>query len=151
GGGIVVVAVDVSQQADQFGEGLRVEASVFSEAVLGASAELVQRPARFGDADDGDVEITAPDHFLQGGEDLFVGEVAGGAEEDEGVGKRRVLRRIVAGGGVRGGCSAHFCSTWPPNSKRMAESRRSAKSASPRELKRWNRAALRTGEGAPSS
>ena len=42
-------------------------------------------------------------------------------------------------------------STCPPNSKRSAESNFSAKSSSPRELKRANRAALSTGAGTASS
>ena len=56
------------------------------ERVFGAGFELVEVPAGLGDADDGDVEGAAFDHRLERGEDFFVGEVAGGAEEDEGVG-----------------------------------------------------------------
>ena len=56
------------------------------DAVAGAAAELLERPARLGDADDRHVEAAAPDHRLQRREDLLVGEVAGGAEEDERVG-----------------------------------------------------------------
>ena len=47
---------------------------------------MVEVPSGFGDADNGDVERPSLDHGLQRGEDLFVGEVAGGSEEDQGVG-----------------------------------------------------------------
>src|SRR6185369_17710992 len=88
------------------------------------------------DTDDGHVEVAAACHRLQGGEDLLVREVAGRAEKDEGV-------------GTRGGHD--FFSTWPPNSNRIAESRRSWNSASPRELKRSKSEAARTCAGTPSS
>ena len=42
-------------------------------------------------------------------------------------------------------------SRWPPNAKRIAESSLSAKSASPREVKRSNSAAVSTGAGTASS
>ena len=88
------------------------------ERVFGAGFELVEVPAGLGDADDGDVEGSALDHRLQRGKDFFVGEVAGGAEEDEGVG---------VGGGIGGivrfsislSLSDYFVagfSRWPPNS-----------------------------------
>src|SRR5262249_59871874 len=73
---------------------------------------------------------------LQRGEDLLVGEVTRRAEEDEGV-------------RARGGHD--FFSAWPPNSNRMAESRRSWNSASPRELKRSKSEAASTCAGTPSS
>jgi hypothetical protein len=56
------------------------------EGVLSPGFELVEVPSGFGDADDGDVERASLDHGLEGGKDLFVGEVACGSEEDEGVG-----------------------------------------------------------------
>src|ERR1051325_3364188 len=105
-------------------------------AVPGPGAQLIHRPPRFRDADDRHVEMTAASHRLQGREDLLVGQVPGRTEEDE-----RVRRR--------GGHD--FFSTWPPNSNRMAESRRSWNSASPRELKRSKSEAARTCAGTPSS
>ena len=42
-------------------------------------------------------------------------------------------------------------SSWPPNCLRIAESTLSAKSASPREVKRSYSAVVRTGAGTPSS
>jgi hypothetical protein len=52
------------------------------DAVLGALLQLLKIPAGFRDADDRNVEVTAPGKSLQGGKNLFVGQVAGGAEKD---------------------------------------------------------------------
>src|SRR5213076_899841 len=115
-----------------------VEPSVPLDALPGARPELLERPVRPRDADDGDVEMPAPGHGVEGRKDLLVGEVAARPEDDEPVGARR----------------AHLpgpFSTWPPNSNRMAESRRSWKSASPLEAKRSRSAAARTCAGTASS
>src|ERR1051325_11069553 len=91
-------------------------------------AKLRALPARPADPDDGHLEATAPGQRLQRRKNLLVGQIAGGAEEHEGV--------------RRGGCHFHLFGTcagfsaWPPNSRRIADSTRLAKSASPRELKR---------------
>ena len=140
---VVVVAVDVAQQPAELGEGRAVEPAVLLEAVARPRLELVEVPAGLGDADDRHVEVAALHHRLQRREDLLVGEVAGGAEEDERVGVRvahraRPLASLAAG-----------FSTWPPNSKRIADSSLSGKSASPRELKRSYSAAVSTGAGTP--
>ena len=58
------------------------------EALARPRAQLLEVQARLGDADDRHVEAAAPHHRLERGEDLLVGEVAGGAEEDERVGAR---------------------------------------------------------------
>ena len=71
-----------------------------------------QVPARLGDADHRHVEMAAPDHRLQRREDLLVGQVAGGAEEDQ---------RVRARGGHR--CSA---------ARRPSRGGRRTESASPR-------------------
>src|SRR5262249_44760409 len=97
-------------------------------------------PSRLRHADDGHVEVAAACHRLERGEDLLVGEVAGGPEEDEGVGTR-------SGRTLRHG----FFSAWPPNSNRMAGSRRSWDCGSPRELKRSKSEAASTCAGTPSS
>ena len=62
------------------------DAAVAFEAGLGAVLQLFQVPARLGDADDRDVEPLVAHEGLKGREDLLVGEIAGRAEEDEGVG-----------------------------------------------------------------
>src|SRR3546814_219807 len=93
GAGVVVVAVDVAQLRRELFESRLVDAAVVLEAVAGAFAQLVDRPARMGHADHRHVEPAARDHRLQRGKDLLVGKVAGGAEEHECVG---------SGGGGRG-------------------------------------------------
>ena len=130
-GRVVVVAVDVAQQAAQLVEGRRVEAAVFLDAVARPRLELVEGPAGLGHADDRHVQVAALHHRLQRREDLLVRQIAGGAEEDQGVGV-----------GFAHGVSpfarylpADF-SRCPPNWKRMADSSLSWKSASPREVKR---------------
>ena len=102
---VLVVAVDVAQQAAQLVERRGIEPAVLLEAVLGAGLELVEVPAGLGHADDRHVEVAALHHRLQRREDLLVGQIAGGAEEDQGVG--------VGLGSSR--CPAGF-SRWPPNS-----------------------------------
>jgi hypothetical protein len=91
---IVVVAVDIFHEADELVERRGVEAAVLLEAVLHAGAELLVVPARLGDADDRNVEMGALQHRLQRREDLLVGQVPGGSEEDQGVGARGVHRYL---------------------------------------------------------
>ena len=91
------------------------------DALLHVRAELLQRPLRARHADDGHVEVPALRQRLERGEDLLVREIAARAEEDEAVGAGRAHAP-----GSR--------SRWPPNSKRIAESTRSWKSASPHRL-----------------
>ena len=85
GGRVVVVAVDVPEEARQLREGRWVEAAVLLEAVLGAGLHLVEGPAGLRDADDRDVEVAALQHRLERREDLLVRQIARGPEEDEGV------------------------------------------------------------------
>src|ERR1051325_6727172 len=82
--------------------------------------------------------MTAPGHGLEGREDLLVGEIAARPEDDERVGAGR-------------GHEPDPFSTWPPNSNRMAESKRSRNSASPRDAKRSKSAAASTCAGTASS
>jgi len=87
GGGVVVVAADVGKTIQEGLEG----AGVFpdaggAEAGLDSGVEAREGPFGEGDADDGEGEVAAPGHGVEGGEGHFEGEVAGDAEEDEGVG-----------------------------------------------------------------
>src|SRR6266404_353042 len=59
---------------------------MFLEAVVCTSAELVERPARFCNADNRHIEMTAVQHCLQRGKDLLVGQVASCAEENQRIG-----------------------------------------------------------------
>ena len=58
------------------------------QAVLRPGLELVEVPSGLGDADDRNVQRAALNHRLQRREDLLVGKIAGGAEEDQRVGMR---------------------------------------------------------------
>jgi len=53
-------------------------------------AQGLQRGGVAADPDDGHLEMAPPFHRIQGGENLLVYEVASSAEEDEGVGPRKV-------------------------------------------------------------
>jgi len=83
GGGVFVVAVDITEQRRQPGEGGLVDAAVCFEALAGARAQLVEVPAGKRDADDWHVEAATFHQRLEGWEDLLVGQVAGSAEEDQ--------------------------------------------------------------------
>ncbi len=111
-GRVVVIAVHVAQQAAQLVKRRRIESAVFLQAVLRPGLELVQVPARLGHADDRHVEIAAFHHRLQRREDLLVGQVAGGPEEDQRVGM----------GCVHDAFYLPAFSRCPPKPKRMAES-----------------------------
>ena len=56
------------------------------QALAAPGPELIEGPAGLGHADHRHVEVAALDHRLQRREDLLVGEIARGAEEDAGVG-----------------------------------------------------------------
>src|SRR6516162_9455219 len=80
---VLVIAVNVSQQGDQFFESFRIDSTMFLQAVFRASAKLINVPSSFGYADDGHVQVPSLHHCLQRGENLFIGEIAGGAEENK--------------------------------------------------------------------
>ena len=110
-----------------------VDAAVLLEAVARARAELVQVPARLRDADDRHVEVPA----------LRSSPAATGRSSC--TRDRRWRRRTPAHRSARQPSSdvparvaslAAGFSTWPPNSKRIADSSLFWNSASPRELKR---------------
>ncbi len=127
-GRIAVVAVDVLQQRAELRVCRGVQAAVLGETLLDPRLELVEVPARFRHCDDRHVEMPVTEHRLQRGKDLLVGQIARGAEKDNGIRLRDVHGEPPA--------AAPGFSTCPPNSDRIAESSLSAKSASPRELKR---------------
>ena len=87
---VVVVAVDVAEQADELPGRLVRPAAVRLDAGQDPGAEPLQVPARPGDADDRHVEVPVPHHLLERRVDLLDGEVAGRAEEDQGIGLFRV-------------------------------------------------------------
>ncbi len=84
GGGVVVVAVDVAQAAGQHIEGGGIDAAaVLGDAGARPLDQLVAVPVRLGNADDGKIQPLAARHAVQGGEDLLVGQIAGGPEEHQ--------------------------------------------------------------------
>ena len=83
---IFVVPVDVAKQARQLVERVTVQPAVLLDAVLRARAQLVERPAGLGHADDRHVEVAALGHRLQRGKDLLERQIARRAEEHERVG-----------------------------------------------------------------
>ena len=62
---VFVVPVDVAKQSAQLVERGTVEAAVLLDAVLRPRAQLVERPAGLGHADDRHVEVAALGHRLQ--------------------------------------------------------------------------------------
>ncbi len=102
----------------------------FSRLSLRARLELVEVPARLGDADDRHVRggRASPSPAAPGRSSCTRGRRW----------RRRRPGRRNASSFMACSPSVHFAgfSRWPPNSKRIAESSLSWKSASPRELKR---------------
>ena len=138
-----VVAVDVAQQPTSFAKAASSTLAVLVDAVLGARSRAgpaFQPDSRH--ADDRHVELAAPHQRVQRGEDLLVGEIAGGAEEHQRVGVRPRRHRCFGPGllDVAAEPEAHRGQHSGP-----------AKSASPRELKRSYSAAASTWAGTASS
>jgi hypothetical protein len=80
---VVVVAVDVSEALHEDGIADGVDPSVRLKALAGVDLELVEVPAGLSDADDAHVELAAFGEALKRREDLLVGEIARGPEEDK--------------------------------------------------------------------
>src|SRR5207244_10414195 len=110
---------DVLQQGAELRVRRRIQATVLFEAVPGPCLELIEGPSGPSHADDGHVEMAAPDQRLQGREELLERQVAGSAEEDE---------RIRTGGSHQAPLfsGGHFYS-WPPDSSRNADVTSSAR------------------------
>ena len=83
---VVVIAVDISQEAQQFVELRGISPPMLFDAVCGSRPQLFDRPARLGDADDGHIDAFVADEAQKRGEDLLEGKIAGCAEEHQGVG-----------------------------------------------------------------
>src|SRR5688572_5354990 len=93
GRGVAVVAIHVAQQGRESCEVLVPYAvAVFAETGSCPFAKLGECPSGFRDADDGDGQQPAAHQRLQGGKDLLVGQVSGGAEEYEPIRWSRHIR-----------------------------------------------------------
>ena len=98
GGCVVVVAIDVAQPRRQFRERSFVDPATLilrglCDAAVGALAQLFQCLVGVRHTDDRQIPIVVELHDLQRREDLLVGQIAGGAEEDQRV---RLLLAIGA-------------------------------------------------------
>ena len=82
---VVVVAVHIAQQAAQLVKSRSIDSAVLLEAVARPGPELVEVPAGLGHADDRHIEVAALHHRLQRRENFLVGQIAGGAEKDQGI------------------------------------------------------------------
>src|SRR6516225_9549193 len=85
GRGILVIPINVPDQADQFSESSRVDAAVLFDGGLDAGVELLEIPTRLGNANDRNVQVAPFDHGLQAGKDLFVSEIASRTKEDQSI------------------------------------------------------------------
>ena len=95
GRGSAVVTADVAEPLHQLREDRLVEAVVVLDALSGARAELLDRPLRPGNADDGHLKVPTTFHRVERWKDLLVNEVAGGPEEDQRVGVRNVHELLL--------------------------------------------------------
>src|SRR5262249_17444865 len=85
-GVVAVVTVNITKLRRQRRERLLVDtAAVLGKTGPRAGAQLIEVPASLGDPDHRHIQVAAPHHRLQGGKNLLVGQVTGGAEEDEGI------------------------------------------------------------------
>lgn len=82
-GRVSVIAVHISQEFDQLLESFLVKIAVMFQAILGASTNLIKRLARFGYADNRDVQAFIADQPLNGRKNLLVRKVPGSPEEDQ--------------------------------------------------------------------
>src|SRR6516225_4525981 len=119
---ILVVAVDIVQQAAQLVESSRIRPTMFLQAVFRASVKLIEIPPSFGNPDHGNIEVSSLYHRLEGRENLLVGKISGGAEKNERV-------RVGVSHEILLPATSDFSfgfSKCPPNSKRIADSSLSA-------------------------
>jgi hypothetical protein len=83
--GLLIIAGDIRESRAEVRKCRWVQRAVCSDAVSRALAQALQRPIRSGHAEDRNVQSAATTHGVQGREDLLVRQIAGGAEQDQGV------------------------------------------------------------------
>jgi hypothetical protein len=83
---IVVVAVDIPHKPQELIEPCSASRGVLLDTVFRPFPELFDCPPGLGDSDDGDVDAFTADQAQQRWENLLEGEIAGSAEEHQGVG-----------------------------------------------------------------
>jgi hypothetical protein len=86
GGGIGIVAAHVAEALEQLADDRLIDRlDVLLQAIAGTRLKLLEGPGGVRHADDRHVQVAAPGHVIERGEDLLVGQISAGAEEDEGV------------------------------------------------------------------
>src|ERR1700722_7274309 len=79
---ILVVPINVPKQLLQLCKGGLINAAtVVRQTIAGPVFELIERPACFRDADDGNVQVPLTDHCLQSREDFLMGQISGRPEK----------------------------------------------------------------------
>src|SRR4029453_4558237 len=82
---VLIVAVHIAQQTTQFLERGGINPAVVFNAVMRSRPELIESPTGFGHADDRHSEVSTLDHRLQGRKNLFVRQIPGRTEKDQGI------------------------------------------------------------------
>jgi hypothetical protein len=108
--GIVVVAIDIPHERREPRQSGGVGASVAFDALFCARPQLLDLPTGLGDADDGDIDPFVGDETQKRREDLLEREIAGSAEEHQGVGLS-CLHLILSGVEVGEFGSARLCAS----------------------------------------
>src|SRR5690606_34527210 len=101
------------------------------DGLPGVLAEPVGVPLGRREADDRDPVVALAGHLVDGREDLLLGQVAGGAEEDEGVGGGELVDHVAASSvsstpGSPSPAASSGSTAWPPNCSRSAAMARMA-------------------------
>jgi hypothetical protein len=78
------------------------------QALAHPVAELIHRPGILGHADHRNLELASPGHALERREDLFVSQISGGSEKDQGVGRLEAVHRMNLG---HSGAAVNGCAT----------------------------------------
>ena len=138
---VVVIAAHILQQRQQPLKRLRLnDGTVVPDAVRHTRTQLLDVPCRRGDADHRHGQRARLAHGIKRRKDLLIGQISGDAKQHQRVGwHQNALGRV---GPVKPQIKAVHqvgppaFSTWPPNSCRIADCTRLAKSAWPREPKR---------------
>ena len=93
---VVVVAAHVPEQGEEPVEGVAVvDPAGLRDAVRRALAQLLEAPLRGGNTDHRHVEDAALRHRVERRKDLLVREIAGRAEEHQGIGRRLLITCIT--------------------------------------------------------
>src|ERR1700704_4301433 len=82
---VLVVAVNIAEQAGQLFESRAIDSAVLLQAVVRTRAELIEIPTGLGDADYGDIQMPPLHHGLQSRKDLLVSQITSCTEEDQGI------------------------------------------------------------------